>query len=173
MLEDSCIVFNPARGSPSEILDLIRAKEEAQAAIAKAAFRKDREDAAKAAREAAGGLQTLASRAASTGVDDLPQGVQGSPPREADNPLPQLWGRLGRALRGLRILAMGSHRSHANPRVGCRSMGRPPREGKGALLSRCRCVLEASRCVRARLDPCCRSVRDETNAMFPNEGSNL
>jgi hypothetical protein len=87
VLEDSCIVFNPARGSPSEILDLIRAKEEAQAAIAEAAFRKDRDDAAKAAREAAGGSQTLASGVVSTGDDDLPQGVQGLPPREADNPL--------------------------------------------------------------------------------------
>jgi hypothetical protein len=86
---------------------------------------------------------------------------------------PQLWWRLGRALRGLRILVMGGHRSHANPWVGCRSMGRPPREGKGVLLSRCRCVHEASHSARVCLDLCCRSVRDETNAVFPNEGSNL
>jgi hypothetical protein len=78
VLEDSCIVFNPARGSPSEILDLIRAKEEAQAAIAEAAFRKGREDAAKAAREAAGGSQASATGVALPGVADSPQGVQES-----------------------------------------------------------------------------------------------
>jgi hypothetical protein len=69
VLEDSCIVFNPARGSPGMILDLIRAKEEAQAAIAEATFRKEREVAAKAAREAAEAAQQPAA-----GVDP-PVGV--------------------------------------------------------------------------------------------------
>jgi hypothetical protein len=53
VLADSCIVFNPARGSPGEILDMIRAKELAQASLAEAADCLARVAAEKAAREAA------------------------------------------------------------------------------------------------------------------------
>jgi hypothetical protein len=52
VLVDSCIIFNPSRGSPCEILDLVRAREHAQAAIAAAAFKKEKEEQLAAAREA-------------------------------------------------------------------------------------------------------------------------
>jgi hypothetical protein len=52
VLVDSCIVFNPSRGSPCEILDLVRARELAQASIAAAALLKEKEDQLAAAREA-------------------------------------------------------------------------------------------------------------------------
>jgi hypothetical protein len=53
VLEDSCIIFNPSRGSPSEILDLVRSRELSQASIAAAALRREQEETLVAAREAA------------------------------------------------------------------------------------------------------------------------
>jgi hypothetical protein len=50
---DSCVVFTPAAGTPVEAISLIREKERVQAALAAAAFRKEQELAACAAREAA------------------------------------------------------------------------------------------------------------------------
>jgi hypothetical protein len=53
VVQDSCIVFVPSAGTPSEALSLIRAKEAVQAALAGTRFRLDREAATKAAGEAA------------------------------------------------------------------------------------------------------------------------
>jgi hypothetical protein len=76
------------------ILDLIRSKEEAQAAIAEAAFRKERADAAKAAREAAEASQPSAAGVVPPVEVGPPQGaveVLAPPqisPREAGIALP-------------------------------------------------------------------------------------
>jgi hypothetical protein len=53
VVQDSCIVFVPSAGTPSEALSLIHAKEVVQAVLAETRFRLDREAATKAAREAA------------------------------------------------------------------------------------------------------------------------
>jgi hypothetical protein len=52
VLEDSCLIFNPSFGTPSEALDLIRAKEKAQAALAEATARKEAETVLAEARDA-------------------------------------------------------------------------------------------------------------------------
>jgi hypothetical protein len=76
------------------ILDLIRAKEEAQAAIAEATFRKERDEAAKAVREAAEASQPSAAGVVPPVEVGPPQGAEEvlAPPqispREADIALP-------------------------------------------------------------------------------------
>ncbi|KAM0904093.1 hypothetical protein ACQ4PT_018211 [Festuca glaucescens] len=67
VLEDSCIIFNPSRGSPSEILGLVRARELAQASLAESALRLEREAHEAAAREAA-----AKATAADDGTSPLP-----------------------------------------------------------------------------------------------------
>ncbi|KAM0871734.1 hypothetical protein ACQ4PT_039188 [Festuca glaucescens] len=64
VIQDSCLIFNSSVGSVSEILSLVRAKENAQAALAETAFRKEQLAASQAAREAA------ASASGSREVDD-------------------------------------------------------------------------------------------------------
>jgi hypothetical protein len=53
VIQDRCVIFNPSMGSVSEIISLVRAKEQAQAALAEAAYRKERMAECQAARDAA------------------------------------------------------------------------------------------------------------------------
>jgi hypothetical protein len=52
MIMDSCVVFVPSAGSPSEALSVLRAKEQVQAALAEVATRLEKEKESRAAREA-------------------------------------------------------------------------------------------------------------------------
>jgi hypothetical protein len=83
VLADSCIVFNPARGSPGEILDMIRAKELAQASLAEAADCLARVAAEKAAREAAEAAES-AAREVATISEPAAQGGSEVPAAKAD-----------------------------------------------------------------------------------------
>jgi hypothetical protein len=55
VIVDSGIVFAPSKDTPLEALELVRAKEHVQAALAVVAARKVREDLERRAREAAPG----------------------------------------------------------------------------------------------------------------------
>jgi hypothetical protein len=74
VVQDSCIVFVPSAGTPSEALSLIRAKEAVQAALAETRFRLDREAATKAAGEAAA---AAAAQIDSTAPNEGPGGPSG------------------------------------------------------------------------------------------------
>jgi hypothetical protein len=99
VLVDSCIIFNPSRGSPSGILDLVRARELAQASIADAALKREKEERLAAARE-------VASQEAALTVDDPGLGGPGgvatgdrSKPKRACAKRPMLSTRKGRGKR--------------------------------------------------------------------------
>jgi hypothetical protein len=74
VVQDSCIVFVPSAGTPSEALSLIRAKEAVQAALAETRFRLDREAATKVAGEAAA---VAAAHADSIAPSEGPGGPSG------------------------------------------------------------------------------------------------
>ncbi|KAK1607661.1 hypothetical protein QYE76_031334 [Lolium multiflorum] len=71
-------VFNPSRGSPCEILYLVRARELAQASIAVVALKKEREEQLAAAREA--DVQVVEPEEGPTATAD-PEGVVASVPQ--------------------------------------------------------------------------------------------
>jgi hypothetical protein len=99
VLVDSCILFNPSRGSPCEILDLVRARELAQASIAAAALKKEREEQLAAAREAE--VQVLSPEEGPMATTD-PEGVgpsTRSKPKRAYAKRPMLSTRKGRGTR--------------------------------------------------------------------------
>ncbi|KAK1647690.1 hypothetical protein QYE76_065495 [Lolium multiflorum] len=72
VITDSCIIFVPSAGTPMEAISLLRAKEEAQAALARVAASQARELAAREARDAEVGDQTAAGEAAAPGSPDRP-----------------------------------------------------------------------------------------------------
>jgi septal ring-binding cell division protein DamX len=99
VLVDSCILFNPSRGSPCEILDLVRARELAQASIAAAALKKERDEHLAAAREAE--VQALSPEEGPMATAD-PEGVgpsTRSKPKRAYAKRPMLSTRKGRGTR--------------------------------------------------------------------------
>jgi hypothetical protein len=67
VIKDSCVVFTPGAGSPREALSLLRAEEEARAAIAAKALQIQRQAEELAAREAA----ELAAREAAAPIVDI------------------------------------------------------------------------------------------------------
>jgi hypothetical protein len=79
VLEDSCVVFTPSCGTPSEALSLLRAKEAAQAELAAKSFRLEQEARSAATREAAAVSSTVVP--GSPGAVDVvvPAGGEGSP----------------------------------------------------------------------------------------------
>jgi hypothetical protein len=83
VLADSCIIFNLARGSPGEILDMIRAKELAQANLAAAAEHLARVATEKAAREAAEVAES-AAREVATASEPAAEGGSEVPVAKAD-----------------------------------------------------------------------------------------
>jgi hypothetical protein len=91
VLADSCIVFNPARGSPGEILDMIRAKELAQANLAETVEHLARVATEKAARKAAEAAES-AAREAATIAEPAAQGGSEVPAAEGDALLGQAQG---------------------------------------------------------------------------------
>jgi hypothetical protein len=77
VIHDSCVVFNPAAGTPGEILSMIRAKEQLQAALA--VVRQQQEAAAASKAEAARlAAEREAGEAARAVAPDL-AGGEGSP----------------------------------------------------------------------------------------------
>jgi hypothetical protein len=84
VITDSCILFVPSAGTLVEAISLLRAKEEAQAALARVAASHARELAAREARDATLGVRTAAGEAATLGpLIGLDTGDgQGSPPVE-------------------------------------------------------------------------------------------
>ncbi|KAK1679257.1 hypothetical protein QYE76_040105 [Lolium multiflorum] len=67
VLKDSCILFVPSAGTPVEAISLLRAKEEAQAALARVAASQAKERAEREAREATLVTGSAAGEAASPG----------------------------------------------------------------------------------------------------------
>jgi hypothetical protein len=99
VLVDSCIIFNPSRGSPSEILDLVRARELAQASIAEAALKREKEVQLAAAREAAAQEAPLLVEDPGLGSPcGVAPGVR-SKPKHASAKRPMLSTRKGRGKR--------------------------------------------------------------------------
>jgi hypothetical protein len=75
VIMDSCVVFVPSAGSPSEALSVLRAKEQVQAALAEVANRLEKEKEARAAREAASSTSAAQGEAgASPATDVTPRG---------------------------------------------------------------------------------------------------
>ncbi|KAK1698198.1 hypothetical protein QYE76_014895 [Lolium multiflorum] len=67
VIKDSCILFVPSAGTPVEAISLLRAKEEAQAALARVAASQAKERAEQEAREATLDARTAVGEAASPG----------------------------------------------------------------------------------------------------------
>ncbi|KAK1683243.1 hypothetical protein QYE76_044091 [Lolium multiflorum] len=88
VITDSCILFVPSAGTPVEAISLLRAKEEAQAALSRVAASQVKECAAREPREATVVARTAAGEAASPG----PRG--GQPARDGRGS-PQAEGRPG------------------------------------------------------------------------------
>jgi hypothetical protein len=82
VITDSCVVFVPSAGSPSEALSVLRAKEQVQAAPAEVANRMKKEREARAAREAVPSTSAVQGEAgASLGADGSSREMeQASPP---------------------------------------------------------------------------------------------
>jgi hypothetical protein len=83
IIRDSCVVFNPAVGTPGEILSMIRAKEQLQAALA--VVRQQQEAAAASKAEAARlAAEREAGEAIGAATPDL-AGGEGSPTQEPNS----------------------------------------------------------------------------------------
>jgi hypothetical protein len=72
VLADSCILFVPSAGTPMEAISLLRAKEEAQAALARVAARQAKELAAREAQVDVDGVRAAAGEAAAPDAVDGP-----------------------------------------------------------------------------------------------------
>jgi hypothetical protein len=102
---DSCVVFTPAAGTPVEAISLIRAKERVQAALAEVAARKEQEQVARAAREAAQPTSAEGEGTSLAGSAGIPVAVAQSA-GEAEGPLPASMSSPGQGFgpgRGVRV----------------------------------------------------------------------
>jgi hypothetical protein len=128
VIMDSCVVFVPSAGSPSEALSVLRVKKQVQAALAEVANRLEKEREARAAREAAPSTSAAQGEAGVSPTADGPSREREAwAAREAT---PSASAAQGEA--GVSAAAIGTSREMAQaspPQSGAALDRSPPREG--------------------------------------------
>jgi hypothetical protein len=84
VIVDSGIIFAPSKDTPLEALELVRAKEQVQAALAVVAARKVREDLERRAREAAPGSASGDDATSSEAVGEASEATNAECPASSD-----------------------------------------------------------------------------------------
>jgi hypothetical protein len=117
--EDSCLLFHPKAGSPAEALSLIRAKEEAQAALAATSRRLELEEEARRRAEPREAPSSAVAQEAGTSASPNRQGLQA--PGEG----PGSGEPTGEGGSAERAQAEAATPSRGRPRRKCAKTGRP------------------------------------------------